>query len=66
MAVPISADAKFHPGTPVPLFAVHPGAGTVYDVSSDGQRFLVNNLASDVGSPPFDLFVHWTALLEKR
>ena len=65
MAVPVSADAKFHAGTPVPLFAVHPGGGTVYDVSSDGQRFLVNSLASDVGSPPLDLFIHWTALLEK-
>jgi Tol biopolymer transport system component/tRNA A-37 threonylcarbamoyl transferase component Bud32 len=66
MAVPVSADAKFHPGTPVSLFAVHPGSGSVYDVSSDGQRFLVNSLASDLGSPPLDLFVHWTALLEKR
>ncbi len=65
MAVPITADAKFHAGTPVPLFAVHPGGGTVYDVSSDGQRFLVNSVASDVGSPPLELFIHWTALLEK-
>ncbi len=67
MAVPVSADAKFHAGTPVPLFAVHPsGAGTVYDVSSDGQRFLVNSLATDLGSPPLDLFIHWTALLPKN
>ena len=66
MAVPVSADAKFHTGAPVPLFAVHPGAGTVYDFSSDGQRFLVNSLPSDVGSPPLDLFIHWTALLGKN
>ena len=65
MAVTVSTDAKFHAGTPVPLFAVHPGGSTVYDVSSDG-RFLVNSLDSDVGSPPLDLFIHWTALLEKR
>ena len=67
MAVPVSADAKFHAGAPVPLFAVHPsGAGTVYDVSSDGQRFLVNSVATDLGSPPLDLFIHWTALLGKN
>ncbi|HTO76031.1 MAG TPA: protein kinase [Thermoanaerobaculia bacterium] len=65
MAVPITADAKFHAGTPVALFAVHPAGSSVYDVSPDGRRFLVNSLASDVGSPPFDLLIHWTALLEK-
>ena len=52
MAVPVSADTKFHAGSPVALFPVRPsGAGTVYDVTSDGQRFLVNSLASEVGSP---------------
>ena len=67
MAVPVSADAKFHAGAPVPLFAVRPsGVGTVYDVSSDGQRFLVNSLSSDAGSPPLDLFIHWAALLGKN
>ena len=35
-------------------------------MSSDGQRFLVTSLTADLGSPPFDLFVHWTALLEKN
>lgn len=63
MVVPVSADAKFHSGTPVPLFAVRAGN---YDVSSDGQRFVVSSLASDPGSPPLDLFVHWTALLGKN
>ena len=67
MAVPVSADAKFHAGPPVALFPVRPsGAGTVYDVTSDGQRFLVNSLASELGSPPLDLLIHWTALLPKN
>jgi Tol biopolymer transport system component len=66
MAVPVSVDTKFHAGTPVALFPVRPsGAGTVYDVTHDGQRFLVNSLASEVGSPPLDLLIHWTALLPK-
>jgi len=67
MAVPVSADTKFHAGPPVALFPVRPsGAGTVYDVTHDGQRFLVNSLASEVGSPPLDLLIHWTALLSKN
>ena len=67
MAVPVSVDTKFHAGPPVALFPVRPsGAGTVYDVTHDGQRFLVNSLASEVGSPPLDLLIHWTALLSKN
>src|SRR5207249_1112850 len=58
MAVPVSADTKFHAGSPVALFPIHPsGAGTVYDVTSDGRRFLVNSLASELGSPPLDLLI---------
>jgi WD40 repeat protein len=67
MAVSVSVDTKFHAGPPVALFPVRPsGAGTVYDVAHDGQRFLVNSLASEVGSPPLDLLIHWTALLPKN
>ena len=67
MAVPVGADEKFHAGPPAPLFPVRPsGAGTVYDVTADGQRFLVNSLASEVGSPPLDLHIQWTALLGKN
>jgi Tol biopolymer transport system component/predicted Ser/Thr protein kinase len=67
MAVPVEADAKFHAGAPVALFPVHIlGGGTNYDVSADGQRFLVRSPVSDVASPPLDLFVHWPALLPKN
>jgi Tol biopolymer transport system component len=66
MAVPVEADAKFHAGAPVALFPVHiSSGGTNYDVSADGQRFLVRSPVSDVASPPLDLFVHWPALLPK-
>jgi hypothetical protein len=47
------------------LFSVRPGGGSVYDVTSDGQRFLVNTQASEPQSPPIDLFLNWTALLGK-
>jgi len=65
MAVPVETVPTFHAGAPAPLFAVHPGlAGTVYDVSTDGKRFLVNSLPADQGSPPLSLLVHWTGLLK--
>jgi Tol biopolymer transport system component len=65
MAVPVEAGPTFHAGTPAPLFAVHPAFGTVYDVSADGKRFLVNSLPADQGSPPLSLLVHWTGLLKE-
>ena len=64
MAVPIETAPAFHAGAPAPLFAVHPGGGTVYDVSTDGKRFLVNSLPADQGSPPLSLLVNWTSLLK--
>ena len=57
-------DNPFHAGAPAPLFAVHPGGGSVYDVAADGKRFLVNSLPADQGSPPLSLIIHWTSLLK--
>ncbi|HKD11409.1 MAG TPA: protein kinase [Thermoanaerobaculia bacterium] len=69
MSVPVEAGSSFHAGTPVPLFAVHPGpggpTGGVYDVSADGKRFLVNSVPADQGSPALSLLVHWTGLLKQ-
>ena len=64
MAVPLETAAGFRAGAPVPLFAVHPAAGAVYDVAGDGKRFLVNSLPADQGSPPLSLLVNWTSLLK--
>jgi len=36
-----------------------------YDVSADGQRFLVNTLAVETASAPITLVVNWPALLKK-
>ncbi|PYR66299.1 MAG: hypothetical protein DMF88_16790 [Acidobacteria bacterium] len=38
---------------------------SAYDVSPDGQRFLVNTLADDDAAPPITLVVNWPALLKK-
>ncbi len=65
-AVPISGGAAFRAGPPVALFSTHPaGFRTIFDVSPDGRRFLVNSLPADQGSPPLELVVHWTSLLTK-
>jgi Tol biopolymer transport system component/predicted Ser/Thr protein kinase len=69
LAVPVNLGATFHAGSPQELFAVHPTSNpnsSVYDVTADGQRFLINTVASEEGSPPLSLVVHWPALLEKK
>jgi hypothetical protein len=55
-----------------PLFDVRPrlaafsgSAGWPYDVSTDGQRFLVNTLVEEAAPSPITLVVNWTAALKK-
>ena len=52
-------------GTPKRLFhASMPGIGTSYDVTPDGQRFLVN-LAEGEGAAPLKIVSNWPAELKK-
>ena len=37
----------------------------LYDVSADGQRFLVNTVGEQGPPPPITLVVNWPALLKK-
>ena len=49
-----------------PLFKAHlRGARHVYDVSADGQRFLVNTDAEQTSPPAMTLVLNWTATLKK-
>ena len=53
-----------------PLFAVRPRPMVTlgdypYDVSADGQRFLVNTLVEETASAAITLVVNWTAGLKK-
>jgi Tol biopolymer transport system component len=67
MAVPINTTSGFHAGPPALLFAIHPSLnGAAYDATGDHQRFLVNTVPDEQGSPPLSLLVHWTRLLEKH
>jgi hypothetical protein len=53
-----------------PLFEMRPsiGQGSFFDVSPDGQRFLVNSIpgsAADQTPAPITLVVNWTSALRK-
>ena len=55
-----------------PLFEIHPrltfylgfGVGSNYDVSPDGQRFLVNAVTGEA-TAPITLIVNWPAALKR-
>jgi hypothetical protein len=74
-AVPVSGDRVFEPGSPVPLFRTRlivwgsEGTGlpilpTSYDVSADGQRFLINGPPEDP-LPPMTVVYNWLGALKK-
>ena len=60
-ALPVNAtSAGFDVGPPQPLFVVRRGGERrVYDVSADGQRFLVNMLDEQAVAAPVNLVVNW-------
>jgi Tol biopolymer transport system component len=55
--------SAFQVGVVRPLFETRPrsGPGSTYDVSADGQRFLVNTAARETTPTPLTLVVNWTA-----
>jgi hypothetical protein len=69
MAIAVHADSTFHADSPAALFEMRPTQtpfSSSFDVSADGQKFLLNTSAVEDGSPPFSLVVNWTAALEKK
>ncbi|MBI3048539.1 MAG: hypothetical protein HYY76_09555 [Acidobacteria bacterium] len=49
-----------------PLFETRAGTPRLpYDVSPDGQRFLVNTLPEEAAPAPITIVVNWPALLRK-
>ncbi|HEU5236336.1 MAG TPA: hypothetical protein VFU37_04295, partial [Pyrinomonadaceae bacterium] len=70
MAVDIKEDAtKFEPGTPKLLFEarmlIPPGNPTSYEVSRNGQRFLINTPVEQSSASPLTVVLNWPALLNK-
>jgi eukaryotic-like serine/threonine-protein kinase len=67
MAVPVNAQSDFATGTPAPLFQIHaraPISSTdifTYDVTRDGQRFLVNRYVKPEHVPPLTILLNTVA-----
>ena len=61
------AGSAFEVGTVRPLFDVRSGGPrSVYDVSPDGQRFVVNTLVEEAAAVPITLVVNWATALSRR
>jgi Tol biopolymer transport system component len=71
MAVEVKAGETFDAGAAKPLFPIRrrePVSAAdlfSYDVSADGQRFLVNTDAEEATSAPLTAIVNWTAGLKE-
>ena len=70
MAVAMKPGPRLEAGVPQPLFQT-PIANVVlnidqYDVTGDGQRFLVLTPTSNARQAPITVVVNWTAGLERR
>jgi len=53
-------------GTPTPLFPIVEFTGWTYDVTADGQRFLVREPMAEGDASPLTLLTDWTALARTR
>ncbi len=71
MAASVTLGANFDAGTPVALFQATPRQPVsitelfVYDVSRDGQRFLINTQVKQAESAPMSVVLNWTAKLNE-
>jgi hypothetical protein len=74
MAVEITADPAFRAGTPKTLFSAPPEwslytfypAFVTWDVSSDGNRFLLPVPIEETAPAPFTVVLNWTSLLKQQ
>ena len=71
MAVEVTAGASFEAGSPVTLFQTHRrqpvSAQDVfsYDVSGDGQRFLILSKVDEANPAPLSVLLNWASEIEK-
>lgn len=72
MSVDVDTDSPtFKMGTPKPLFEVHIAGGAPagpthrWDLTRDGQRFLINTALDATASPPIQVVTDWEAGLKK-
>jgi serine/threonine protein kinase/Tol biopolymer transport system component len=71
MAVPVKTDASFEAGSPVALFQTHRRQPVSsqdvfsYDVSGDGQRFLIITKMDEANAAPLSVLLNWSSEMEK-
>jgi len=71
MAAPVSTGASFESGSPAALFQTHRRQAISsqdtfsYDVSADGQRFLIATQLDESATAPLSVFLNWTSAMEK-
>ena len=71
MAAPTTIGANFDAGVPVALFQATPqqqvssNDTAVFDVSRDGQRFLINTPVKQAETQPMSILLNWPAKLNK-
>ena len=72
MAAPVSAGTNFDAGTPAALFQAHAreffatSEQVSYDVTKDGQRFLINTQVKNADTHPMSAILNWDAQFTKR
>jgi Tol biopolymer transport system component len=72
MAVPVTPGANFDAGTPVTLFQanarelVATSERVTYDVTKDGQRFLINTQVKNEDRQPMSVVLNWAADLKRK
>jgi hypothetical protein len=71
MAVPVSTGTSFESGSPVALFQTHRRQPISsqdilsYDVSADGQKFLIATRVDESAVAPLSVLLNWTSAMEK-
>jgi len=71
MAAPVTTGAKFDAGTPIALFQATPRQPVpiydlfVYDVSHDGQRFLINTEVKQAETTPMSIVLNWAGKIKQ-
>ncbi len=71
MAVALKTEGNFDAGPPVALFQTHTRQQVSfmdvfsYDVSGDGQRFLINTKVDEPDATPLSIILNWASEMEK-
>ncbi len=71
MAVALKTESNFEAGPPVALFQTHTRQQISfmdvfsYDVTGDGQRFLINTKVDEPNAAPLSVILNWASEMEK-